>query len=45
LPGNYGHAAGGIVIEQPGGHLGAARIVDADEENLGNSGASMNSES
>ncbi|NEA34981.1 hypothetical protein G3I17_25485 [Streptomyces sp. SID13031] len=43
--GPHDHAAGGMVIEQPGGHLGAARVVDADDENLGKSGAPMNSES
>ena len=25
---------GGVVVEQPGGHLGAARVVHADEQHL-----------
>jgi hypothetical protein len=33
-------AAGGVVVQQRGGHLGAAGVVDADEQHLGKVGLS-----
>ena len=29
------HPAGGVVVEECGGHLGTAGVVDADEQHLG----------
>jgi hypothetical protein len=36
--GAHAHGTGAVVVQQPGGHLGAAGVVHTDEQHLGNRG-------